>query len=50
MWNYSMPELKFLPVNCTVAEWLGVKFTMYTKNNPLIYVKGSKFGWLKFNE
>ena len=47
MWNYSSANLELLPLKFAVMEKLrayvlGSKFTIYTENNPLAYVKESK--------
>ena len=49
MWNYSSAKLELLALKWTVIEklrdyLLGSKFTAYTDNNPLAYVKESKVG------
>ena len=57
MWNYSSAKLELLALNWVVMGklrdyLLGSKFTIYTDNNPLEYVKESKLGvaqirWLR---
>ena len=49
MCNYSLAKLKLLVLKLAVTEkfrdyLLGSKFTVYTDNNPLPYVKESKLG------
>ena len=49
MQNYSSMKLEILALKWVVMEklrdyLLGSKFTVYTDNNPLAYVKGSKLG------
>ena len=49
MWNYSSAKLELLALKLVVMEklrdyLLGLKFTIYTDNNPLAYVKESKLG------
>ena len=49
MWSYSSAKLGLLAIKWAVAEkprdyLLGSKFTIYTDNNPLAYVKESKLG------
>ena len=49
MWNYSSAKLELLTLKWVMMEkvrdyLLGSKFTIYTDNNPLTYVKGSKLG------
>ena len=49
MWNYSSAKLELLALKWVVMEklrayLLGSKFTVYTDNNPLAYVKESKLG------
>ena len=49
MWNYSSAKLELLALKTVVTEklrdyLLGSKFTIYTDNNPLAYVKESKLG------
>ena len=49
MHNYSSPKLELLVLKWSVTEklrdyLLGSKFTVYTDNNPLAYVKESKLG------
>ena len=48
-WNYSSAKLELLALKWAVTEklrdyLLQSKFTMYTNNNPLVYVKESKLG------
>ena len=57
MHNYSTAKLELLALKWTVTEkfrdyLLGCKFTVYTDNNPLVYVQTSKLGvpqicWLR---
>ena len=47
--DYSSANIELLAVNWAVCEkfkdyLLGSKFTMYTDNNPLVYIKSSKLG------
>ena len=47
MHNYSSAKLKLLPLKWAVTEkfrnyLLGLKFTVYTDNNPLAYIQTSK--------
>ena len=47
--NYSLAKLQLLALKWVVTEklrdyLLGSKFTVYTNNNPLVYVKESKLG------
>ena len=47
MWNYSSAKFELLALKWAVMEMLrdyllGSKFTIYTDNNPLAYVKESK--------
>ena len=49
MWNYSLAKLELLALNWAVTEklrdyLLGSKFTVFTNNNPLAYVKETKLG------
>ena len=49
MRNYSSAKLELLALKWVVTEkfkdyLLGSQFTVYTDNNPLAYVKGSKLG------
>ena len=49
VWNYSSVKLELLALKWAVTEklrdyLLGSKFTVYTDNNPLAYVKESKLG------
>ena len=49
MWNYSSAKLALLALKWAVMEkfrdyLLGSRFTVYTDNNPLAYVKESKLG------
>ena len=49
MRNYSSAKLELLALKWAVTEkfkdyLLGSRFTVYTDNNPLAYVKGSKLG------
>ena len=49
MWNYSSTKLELLALKWAVMEklkdyLLGSKFTVYTDNTPLGYVKESKLG------
>ena len=49
MQNYSLAKLELLALKWVVTEklrdyLLGSKFTVYTDNNPLAYVKESKLG------
>ena len=49
MWKYSSAKLELLALKWVVTEklrdyLLGFKFTIYTNNNPLAYVKESKLG------
>ena len=49
MQNYSLAKLELLALKWAVTEklrdyLLGSKFTIYTNNNPLAYVKESKLG------
>ena len=49
MWNYSSAKLKLLALKWAVMAnlrdyFLGSKFTVYTDNNPLAYIKESKLG------
>ena len=49
MHNYSLAKLELLPLKWAVTEkfrdyLLGSRFTVYTDNNPLAYVKESKLG------
>ena len=49
MWDYSSTKIKLLALKWSVCEkfkdyLLGSKFTVYTDNNPLVYVKTSKLG------
>ena len=49
MQNYSLAKLELLALKWAVMEklrdyLLGSKFTVYTDNNPLAYVKESKLG------
>ena len=49
MQNYSLAKLELLALKWVVMEkfrdyLLGSKFTIYTDNNPLAYVKESKLG------
>ena len=49
MHNYSSAKLELLVLKWAVTEklrdyLLGSKFTVYTDNNPLVYVKESKLG------
>ena len=52
MQNYSLAKLELLALKWEVMEklrdyLLGSKFTIYTDNNPLVYVKKNKFGAAK---
>ena len=49
MKDYSSAKIELLPLKWSVCEkfkdyLLGSKFTVYTDNNPLVYVKSSKLG------
>ena len=49
MWNYSLAKLELLVLKLAVMEklrdfLLGSRFTIYTDNNPLAYVKESELG------
>ena len=49
MWNYGSAKLEILALKWAVTEKLkdyfsGSKFTVYTDNNPLAYIKESKLG------
>ena len=49
MWNYSSAKLELLALKWAVTEklrdyLLGSKFTVYTYNNSLVYIKESKLG------
>ena len=49
MWNYRSAKLELLVLKWMVTEklrdyLLGSKFTIYTDNNPLAYIKESKLG------
>ena len=49
MHNYSLAKLELLALKWAVTEklrdyLLGSKFTVYTDNNPLAYIKESKLG------
>ena len=49
MWDYSSAKIELLALKWSVCEkfkdyLLGSKFTVYTDNNPLVYVKTSKLG------
>ena len=49
MWNYSSAKLELLALKWVVVRklreyLLGSKFTVYTDNNPLAYIKESKLG------
>ena len=49
MWDYSSTKIELLALKWSVCEkfkdyLLGSKFTVYTDNNPLVYIKTSKLG------
>ena len=49
MWDYSSAKIELLALKWSMCEkfkdyLLGSKFTVYTDNNPLVYVKTSKLG------
>ena len=49
MWDYSSTKIELLTLKWSVCKkfkdyLLDSKFTVYTDNNPLVYVKSSKLG------
>ena len=49
MWDYSSAKIELLALKWSVCEkfkgyLLGSKFTVFTDNNPLVYVNTSKLG------
>ena len=49
MWDYSLAKIELMALKWSVCDkfkdyLLGSKFTVFTDNNPLCYVKSSKLG------
>ena len=49
MWDYSLAKIKLMALKWSVCDkfkdyLLGSKFTVFTDNNPLCYIKSSKLG------